>query len=514
MKDYLQHTENQDETTLLINSKQYNPPLGPYSYLRKPSEYMLAAPRYFLRALVYLAEPRPGQHTESFWSRLFYGSLIRVAAFFSAVVLFAVNIPLVPVSMMGLILRVIEMYNRPAILYYEYGCNNSPQNLNHNNETHIETFNVAFVPDIMAVGAKLRPPLERAKEIANGINNATDQPDVIFLQELFHQDARDLLFKEVADNYPYQILEALPNNGSDRDWVYGFTSGQGVLSKYLLIKEYQEFIKFDNMTAPDNKAKRGILRFAYKKHDTLYVVYNAHIQSFLGPKRSEVRKEQIKAVNEKMANDLEKGVFKDHTGPIVQITGGDFNLSRVTFNGLDCTNPVDQKENKVLKYIDKKYNDPYTHDHDKVTNRRTQSQSMFHPKEPEKEPHCSWNSSFFNEYPFYVGWLLYLENLIRGYPNISSKPIKDQHPEITNSHDHTRFDYMLFNKAQVANHDDKNQYKLYAKQEIGINFVDEPSHESDHKPFHMKCYVETDPNKQAKQEFANSFMMELKKPRL
>lgn len=345
--------------------------------LHAVSQALFLPGRLFLQYVAKLIEPAAGQYkTHTLWNLAERITSFTLALFISPFALI--------LSPIALGLRAIEHTYRPAISVYTnedtIGRTQEELQLSMDNPLHVRSHNLGFVPTFMSTVGDLRHPILRAREVVHSVLSDPRQPDVIFFQETFHEDASAILCRGISKAYPTIIHSIAPQIG-------GFSSGTMIASKYP-IKEIK-FERFGNMMGVENLAPRGITRVVLEKPDGDVFLYSVHTVALLGEERALARVEQIKQVQAFMEQDA-----RENMG-IHQLLVGDFNTSQVSAWG---ENNEDQSEKKVLDQFNGNFNDLFTADHDPLTGQRKEgSQSEFLEidnkrlgKEDLVEPSGSW----------------------------------------------------------------------------------------------------------------------------
>lgn len=305
-----------------------------------------------LQALAVIIEPQAGEKKDD----VFWGIANRVASF--AVLVLCAPAALI-LSPFAFLLRCIDHTYRPALSLLQTPLTSKYQpshlNLTKKEPLHIRTHNLGFVSTSMSTIGDLRHPMERVVEVVEGIIGDAHQPDIIFFQETFHEDAAKALATGIKSAYPNIVHSVAPQVG-------GFNSGTMIASKYP-IKEIK-FQRFGYFLGFENLFPRGITRVTLEtaNGDEIFL-YGVHTQAFLGKERAKSREKQLEQIQAFMQTDRNKNP------QALQILVGDFNTSRVTDWGEDNFT-TEQPEKKVLEKFNEIFHDLFLNSHDEVTGLR------------------------------------------------------------------------------------------------------------------------------------------------
>jgi endonuclease/exonuclease/phosphatase family metal-dependent hydrolase len=345
--------------------------------IHRISETLLLPGRLCAQLLARAVQPLPGQDKE----RVLWGMAVRVLC----VALSILTTPLAIGSfMIALPLRLLDHAYRPVISYIDNSSRvriPCPLQLSQDHPLHIRTHNLGFVTSSMSIVGDLRPPIQRAKELASSIRNDPNQPDVILFQEAFHEDASRILCEEIKREYPFIIHSVAPH-------ISGFSSGAMVASKYPI--ESVSFHSLPHMLGPERASQRGVLSVRLESAAGPIFLYNAHTQALLGEDRAQARRQQLEEMRTIMLRDLQ------NEPSCMQILIGDLNTSRVTAWGEDNLEPKGQAEEAVLNRLKEYFDDVYLRDHDPLTGQRSASAPVYLAKDNERmgedlvEPSGSW----------------------------------------------------------------------------------------------------------------------------
>lgn len=337
--------------------------------------------------LARVIQPLPGEDKDHYLK----GMGIRIGAF----ALFLISIPFGICSfLISFSLQVIDHRDRPAISYLKtLGVQEKSLEellMSKDNPLHIRTHNAGFVPTAVSTVGDLRHPTTRAQELAKSVLNDPDQPDLIFMNEMFHEEASKIFIEEVKSAYPHIVHNIAPS-------ITGFSSGVVVLSKYPI--ETIEFMRLDHMLGPERLSPRGIL--CVKIHNIF--LYNVHMQALFGEGRAKARLKQLKDIK----------TFMETHKQSPQVLLGDFNTSQVTAWGESNNN---QADNVVLTELNQNFNDLFLKDHDEIGQRKKGTTRQYPDHLP--EPRGSWYHGPFAQ----KGHILSLKMWLDRYFNHRSKP--------------------------------------------------------------------------------------------
>lgn len=152
------------------------------------------------------------------------------------------------------------------------------------------TYNVKMLPGPLGGGAE---DLERATLIALRIIEML--PDIVCLQEVFDEDARDVLFQNLRDEYPH-IVKKADNDDPSLVGAFRQDSGLFVASRHPITNDH--FQPFFYAKGADAMAHKGILLTRFVTHHGPICVVNTHLQAdYKEPgEHDEIRHWQIKQV--------------------------------------------------------------------------------------------------------------------------------------------------------------------------------------------------------------------------
>lgn len=344
--------------------------------LHQVSEWICTPAKYNTQLLAHVINPLPGAHKD--WPLL--ATITRIACF----ILWILSIPFAMGSfLLGFPLRCIDHWYRPVMSYFEAEDKSKAKqvtDLSEQNPLHVRTHNLGFTTSTLSIVGDLRSVTTRALEVARNIVEDPHKPDLIFFQEAFHEDATEVLCKEIQNEYPYIIHNVLPQ-------ISGFNSGAMIASKYPL--ERVEFHRLGHMLGPETASPRGIIKAQIQSARGPVSIYGVHTQALLGEKRAESRYFQLEQIKKVMEED-----------PNIKILLGDFNTSAVTAWGEDNASQADQK---VMQRLNEFFQDFYLQDHDSKTGRRKEGVAQFLESDNQRmgqtfpEPSGSWYHGPFAE---------------------------------------------------------------------------------------------------------------------
>lgn len=357
------------------------------------SESLFLPARWNLQLFARIIQPLPGADKDHF----LWGLAIRVFCVVFTILL----LPLSAIfSLTAFPLRCIDHLYRPAVSYIDSSQLAESQTppelvLTKEKPLHVRTHNLGFVMSFMSIIGDLRPPIVRANEIVKSILNDPYQPDIIFFNEAFHEDATRILCEGIKEDYPYIIHNVAPQ-------ISGFSAGSLVASKYPINEV--EFHRFDHISPPESMAPRGVLRVRLNSQRGPLLIYSAHTEALIGEKRAQARFDQLAELKEFIKADAEKTLSS------MQLLLGDFNTSRVTAWGEDHLNPKGQAEEKVFERFNNYFDDLYLRDHDPLTGIRKSGNPKFLENDnrllDEKlpEPTGSWYVGPFANPGYLLSW--------------------------------------------------------------------------------------------------------------
>lgn len=321
------------------------------------SELILYPTRFTLQRIARIIQPAPGNRSRAL-RRISSTAWTVLGIPFGAAALAA-----------GLPLRALDHCFRPPFSYMKAPNAQEPRALEDRKVLHIRTHNLGLVPTSLSTLNDLSDPLERARTILNWIVEGSNQPDIIFFQEVFHEDAQRLLCEGLAAAYPYILHSICPT-------FLGLSSGYCVASKFPI--DEIEFHRFHQMIGPEKLSQRGILRVRIPAEGGFLDLFALHAQAIQGKRRAKVRLAQYAQLEAMVA--ASDSAFK--------VILGDFNTSRLTLEGADNLDPPGQSEAAVYKALQESYDDIFLEDHDELGN-RTKGARLF-TDDPLPEPTGSW----------------------------------------------------------------------------------------------------------------------------
>jgi endonuclease/exonuclease/phosphatase family metal-dependent hydrolase len=173
------------------------------------------------------------------------------------------------------------------------------------------SYNVKMLPGPFGGGAE---DLGRAQRIAHAIATTRPAWDVVCLQEVFDEDARDLFARALADTYPYRITRA---GGGD---VFQEDSGLFFASRHPILGHF--FRPFSDASGTDGLANKGIFGARLDIARVNALVFNTHLQSSISAHR--VRKRQLDEAHAFIRSAMTRS--GSSFGPPLAIACGDFNV--------------------------------------------------------------------------------------------------------------------------------------------------------------------------------------------
>lgn len=180
----------------------------------------------------------------------------------------------------------------------------------------IITLNTALMPEYISTINNMRPPYERAHEIATRLLRI--DAEVICLQEVFDHPSTERLCEELKERYPFIIHSVAPR------W-FGLNSGLFIASKYEMISP--SFWHFDTLSGGDLYANKGVLATSLVVTGRKVIhLFNTHLQAQNGRwKERLVAIEQIKSI-------VSKRMYDDSLN-LGSLVCGDFNIAPLTDEG-------------------------------------------------------------------------------------------------------------------------------------------------------------------------------------
>jgi endonuclease/exonuclease/phosphatase family metal-dependent hydrolase len=327
--------------------------------LHQFSEILLLPARWNTQLFSCIVQPLPGGNKDH--------HLWAIAIRITAVALWILSLPIALISFaIGFPLRCLDHCFRPSIGFINNSTSDKAETkskeelkLTEEAPLHIRTHNVGLVTSTLSRINDLRPPVDRATELAASIVGDPCPPDLIMFEEAFNEDATRVLCEGIKEKYPYIAHSIAPH-------VSGFSSGMMIASKYPI--EKVEFQPLDHMIGPERLSPRGLVRVRIESKDGPVLIYGAHLQALMGEDRAIARAKQIEQIAEIMKKDHEQAP------EAAQVLMGDFNTSRLTIWSEDNLNPQGQAEEETLTKLNDAFNDLYLNHHDPVTGKRTSTE--------------------------------------------------------------------------------------------------------------------------------------------
>lgn len=360
------------------------------------SKVILQPVSWNLELLGRVIQPLPGENKD----HVLWGVIVRIAA----LILWVVTLPLALAALViGFPLRCIAHQYRPAFSYLDNTSNKSLAETLDNIITltkefplHVRTHNLGLVPPFMSTTGDLRAPSERAAEIVKDLIDDPNAPDVIFFQEVFDEEATEILVNGLKERYPYIVYHVAPQ-------ISGFSSGSFVASRGVI--HDVKFERFDHMTSPESMSPRGITRVRLNAEGKPVLLYGVHTQALIGEERANSRALQLDQLKAFMDEDAE------NMPDAVQVVMGDFNTSHVTAWGEDNLDPSGQAEEAVLEKLDSYFVDPFLDTHDGLTGKRHKGDPAFLESDNKRmgeenlpEPRGSWFHGPFADPGALLAW--------------------------------------------------------------------------------------------------------------
>lgn len=376
--------------------------------LHAVEEFILLPARAHAQLLAYTLQPAPGEHKE----KTARSVAIKIASF----ALWLITLPFALVSFaLAYPLRCIDNQFRPRVSFYHFdkgqGKNSDALVLTQDSPLHVRTHNLGFTPTTMSITGDLRDPMQRARELVEGIVGDPHAPDIIFFQETFHENATRLLCEGIQSKYPYIAHSTHPSTS-------GFNSGGLIASKYPI--ESVRFHQLDHNLWPETLSPKGIIQAKVKaSQGRTLLLYGVHTQAILGEDRAKARFLQLQELHEFMQDDLRR-----HPGAL-QVVIGDFNISTVTAWGEDNYNR--QAEKAGIDRLNALFDDLYLRDHEATKGARTQPRLNSLPNcldadnarmdnVPRPEPTGSWFQGPFADPGLLLSWKMRFERWWHNHP--------------------------------------------------------------------------------------------------
>lgn len=335
----------------------------------------------FLHCKSYFYQPYPGENKNVATQ---YKLGVKLAAFVGCIIM---ALPAFPSLVLGLAIRAAEHKYRPFLSYYKSLPQNAPPvlELSQGNPLHIGSLNVSLTPASVNIEMDMRCPMQRAEEIACSLLEDPHRPQVLFIEEGWHEDALRHLCIRLKTVYPHIIHSVAPH-------VLGMSSGIAVFSIYPF--EQLEYVRFGEMVFTHRLPARGFLKVCLldAKGEKIYLYGGIHTQSMEGYAYAQARLHQVKQLVRRVALDGSQE-------KCMQAIIGDFNMTLMDLHGYDNRG---QAEQPVLEAMETCFTDPFLQDHDVFGNRK-QGTPFFLEHDNKRmglqlpEPQGSWYDGPFTE---------------------------------------------------------------------------------------------------------------------
>lgn len=340
--------------------------------------WVLLPCKTFLCAQASFVEPFPGEKKQA----LFWHILAKKTAALS-VSLFTFTPALISLAY-GMTIRALEHKYRPFLQYLQRPASvKKTVTLDKDMPLHIAAFNVSFTPTCVNIKMDLRPPVERAIELAHSILNDSFRPEVLMIEEGWHEEALEVFCTLLSQVYPHIIYHVAPH-------IFGMSSGIAVFSEHEI--EEVKFMRFENMIPFHSLPPRGVLRVRLATtKGPLYLYGGIHTQSMDGFAYAQARLKQLKQLENFLEED--KGTL--------QVIMGDLNICLHDLYGQK--NPT---EKVVLDEFHSHFDDLFLKDHDSETGLRTKGKPLFLEHDNKRmhldlpEPVASWYDGPFTQEPY------------------------------------------------------------------------------------------------------------------
>lgn len=183
------------------------------------------------------------------------------------------------------------------------------------------SYNVKMLPGIFGDGDE---DLARARQISAAILATVPEYDVVCLQEVFDEEAREVFSKELAREFPFQVAKS-----SDHDI---FNEDSGLFFASRLEISGHSFVEFDHSTGEDDWSDKGIFGARLEVERATLLVFQTHLQSSI--EHSGVRVKQLRQIRARIESALLRAPRSPATACIVC---GDFNVVGERDPGLTMT---------------------------------------------------------------------------------------------------------------------------------------------------------------------------------
>jgi endonuclease/exonuclease/phosphatase family metal-dependent hydrolase len=311
------------------------------------TEQLVLLPFYaFIHAQSYCVQSCPGAGKETpSWQ----AKIIKITAATSSALTF---FPGFHSLLLGLTLRALTHTDRPFVQYLRSSDEKRSIALSEGSPFHIATHNVSLTPSSVNIKMDLRPPMERAHELAEALLEDPHPPALLMIEEGWHEGALKVLCTRLQKTYPHILHSVAPG-------FWGMSSGIAFFSKHEI--EDIKYVRFEKMPFPHNLPLRGFLRVRLAtEKGPLYVYGGVHTHSMCDCEGAELRKAQLKQLTQAVSDDALKNPA------CLQIVMGDLNTTPVDLFGHDHQN---QPEGEVWRGLQQDFEDLFLRDHDVWGNR-------------------------------------------------------------------------------------------------------------------------------------------------
>lgn len=174
----------------------------------------------------------------------------------------------------------------------------------------VTTYNVALMPEFIAVFNGLRPTAERVEELRLRLGGA----DIVCMQEAFHTEATQRLAQSTRDAYPYQVFDVGFQS-------LGLSSGLMIASAHPL--ENTQFYPHPVQVNTDRVGNKGVLATTVSlPGNEIAYVFNTHLNAHGSVA---CRRSQITALRTRI-EEYTKGVEREDRRVAGIFICGDFNI--------------------------------------------------------------------------------------------------------------------------------------------------------------------------------------------
>ncbi len=195
----------------------------------------------------------------------------------------------------------------------------------------ILTLNTAMMIEVHPF--KVEPgKLKRAEKLSKAL--LKENYDIIFMQEVFQEAARDIIFSNLKNDYPYVIKKA----GTD---FMSEDSGLALASKLPVLKKH--YIEFTDYVGTDSFARKGCLFASFDLKAAGYpgvqlYTFNTHLQA--DKDNDDIRRKQLREIRELMINIHNK----------IPASLGNSNVSSIFLGDLNIEGDTNSKKKTFSEY--------------------------------------------------------------------------------------------------------------------------------------------------------------------